>query len=103
MRTPFIFVNFKAYPESLGTRAVGLAKLCGAVGEETGRSLAVAPSAFDLALVAKSVRVPGSRNISTPGTGKGDRMDSARRRARRGRGWDDRIRKCRELGIDVWA
>ena len=58
MRTPFILVNFKAYPEALGAKAVELAKVCAKVEEDTGRSLAVAPSAFDLALVAKSVRLP---------------------------------------------
>lgn len=58
MRTPVLIVNFKAYPEALGRRAVGLAEVCAAVAEETGRSLAVAPSALDVALVAKSVRIP---------------------------------------------
>ncbi len=58
VRTPFLLVNFKAYPEALGPKAVELAKVCAAVEEDTGRSLAVAPSAFDLAFVAKSVRIP---------------------------------------------
>ena len=58
MRTPFLLVNFKAYPEALGPKAVALAKACALVEEDTGRSLAVAPSAFDLGLVAKSVRLP---------------------------------------------
>ncbi len=58
MRTPLLLVNFKAYPEALGPRALELARLCADVEEETGRSLAVAPSAFDLALVARSVRIP---------------------------------------------
>ena len=58
MRTPFLLVNFKAYAEALGPRSVELARSCAKVAEETGRSLAVAPSAFDLAFVAKSVRIP---------------------------------------------
>ena len=58
VRTPVLLVNFKAYPEALGSKAVALAKLCAFIAEDTGRSLAVAPSALDLALVAKSVRLP---------------------------------------------
>lgn len=58
MRTPFILVNFKAYPEALGHRALDLAKAAAKVSEDAGVSLAVAPSALDLALVAKSVRIP---------------------------------------------
>ncbi|HEV8594585.1 MAG TPA: triose-phosphate isomerase [Thermoplasmata archaeon] len=58
MRTPFLLVNFKAYPQALGAKAVALAKVCAAVAEDTGRSIAVAPSALDLAFVAKSVRIP---------------------------------------------
>jgi triosephosphate isomerase len=58
VRTPFLLVNFKAYPQALGAKAVALAKVCAAVAEDTGRSIAVAPSALDLAFVAKSVRIP---------------------------------------------
>ena len=71
MRTPFILVNFKAYPEALGHEAVELAKLCAKVEEDTGRSLAVAPSALDLALVAKSVRIPVfAQHLDPKETGK---------------------------------
>ena len=58
MRTPFLLVNFKAYPEALGTKGIDLARACAQVAESSGRNLGVAPSAFDLALVAKSVRLP---------------------------------------------
>ncbi len=58
MRTPVIFVNLKAYPEALGRKALALAKACADVAEKTGASIAVAPAAPDLALVARQVRIP---------------------------------------------
>lgn len=58
MRTPVILVNLKAYPEALGRKALALAKACADVAEKTGASIAVAPAAPDLALVARQVRIP---------------------------------------------
>ncbi len=58
MRTPVIVLNLKAYPEALGRRAVAFAKVCAAVEEATGASIAIAPAAADLARVAHEVRIP---------------------------------------------
>jgi len=53
-----IAVNFKTYQEASGRAAVELATLCQDVASETGASFVVAPPSFDLALVARSVRIP---------------------------------------------
>src|SRR3990170_318427 len=58
MRTPVILVNLKAYPEALGRKAVAFARMCAEVGEKTGASIAIAPAAPDLALVALEVLIP---------------------------------------------
>ena len=58
LRKPVIAVNFKTYPEASGRAALELAQLCESVASETGASLAVAPPSFDLALVARSVKIP---------------------------------------------
>ncbi len=119
MRTPVILVNFKAYPEALGRKAVDLASRCAEVAEETGRSLAVAPSALDLALVAKSVRIPVfAQHLDPAETGKatgwvppeaavaagavGTIVNHSERKV----AWEemrDLIARCRQLGLDVVA
>lgn len=119
MRTPFILVNFKAYPEALGPKALELAKRCAIVAEETGRSFAVAPSALDLALVARSVRLPVlAQHLDPQEPGKatgwippeaalaagavGTLVNHSERKV----AWEemrDLIRKCRELGLEVVA
>jgi len=58
MRTPVIVVNLKAYAEALGPKALVLARMCAAVTEETGASIAIAPAAADLARVAHEIRIP---------------------------------------------
>lgn len=119
MRTPFILVNFKAYPESLGARAVELAKVCAAVGEETGRSLAVAPSALDLGFVAKTIRIPTFAqhlDPQEPGRATGwippeaalaaGAVGTIVNHSERKVAWEelrDLIKKCRELGLEVVA
>lgn len=55
---PLIIVNFKTYLESLGKRAVELARKAESVAQETGVCIAVAPQAVDLARVAGSVEIP---------------------------------------------
>jgi triosephosphate isomerase len=117
VRTPFILVNFKAYPEALGPKALALARVCAKVGEDTGCSLAVAPSALDLALVAKSVRLPVfAQHLDPQETGKatgwippeaalaagavGTIVNHSERKV----AWEemrDLIVKCRELGLEV--
>ena len=117
MRTPFILVNFKAYPEALGSKAIDLARSCAKVGEEAGRSLAVAPCALDLFMVAKSVRIPVfAQHLDPQETGKatgwippeaalaagavGTIVNHSERKV----AWEemrDLIGKCRELGLEV--
>ncbi len=58
VRYPLILINFKAYRESSGKRAVELAKVAEEVSKETGVEIAVAPQLTDLALVAQSVEIP---------------------------------------------
>lgn len=58
MRTPMIIVNFKAYLEATGRRAVDLAKKAERVCSETGVEVGVAPQFADLRLVAESVEIP---------------------------------------------
>lgn len=119
MRTPFLLVNLKAYPEALGAKAVELAKLCALVAEETGRSLAVAPSAFDLARVAHAVRIPVfAQHLDPRETGKatgwtppeaalaagavGTIVNHSERKV----AWEemrDLIASCRRLGLEVVA
>lgn len=53
-----IIVNFKAYLEATGSRAVALAKEAEKVTRETGISTAVAPQYADIAAVAKAVEIP---------------------------------------------
>ena len=55
---PLILVNFKAYPQSSGKKAVELAKVAEKVSKETGITIAVAPQLTDLAMVANSVEIP---------------------------------------------
>jgi len=55
---PLILINFKAYSESSGKKAVELAKVAEKVSEETGITIAVAPQLTDLALVASQVNIP---------------------------------------------
>jgi len=117
VRTPFLLVNFKAYEEALGPKAVALAKTCATVEEDTGRSLAVAPSAFDLALVAKSVRLPVfAQHLDPAETGKstgwlppeaalaagavGTIVNHSERKV----AWEeirDLVKRCHVLGLEV--
>lgn len=55
---PIILVNFKAYHEALGARAVELARKAERVSREYGVCIAVAPQHVDLYRVAREVDVP---------------------------------------------
>lgn len=119
MRTPFVLVNFKAYPEALGPRASALAATCAMVAEESGRTFAVAPSGLDVALVAKSVRIPVfAQHLDPAETGKatgfippeaaqavgavGTIVNHSERKV----SWEemrDLIARCRTLGLEVVA
>ncbi len=58
MKTPVIVLNVKAYRESAGGRGMALAKACEEVTRETGVATAICPQQVDLALIAKSVKIP---------------------------------------------
>jgi triosephosphate isomerase len=57
-QTPIIIVNFKAYAEASGKRALELAKKAEKAHEETGVNIAVAPQATDICKVAQTVEIP---------------------------------------------
>lgn len=58
MRLPVLIINFKAYLEASGRRAVELAKAAERAARELGVEIVVAPNHVDLALVAQSVSIP---------------------------------------------
>jgi triosephosphate isomerase len=58
LQTPVIIVNFKAYAESTGNRAVELAKKAERASKETGVNIVVAPQFTDLWRVAEAVEIP---------------------------------------------
>lgn len=55
---PLILVNFKAYLESLGNRALLLARAAERVSNETGVTIGLAPQYTDIRLIAPQVRTP---------------------------------------------
>lgn len=57
-QTPMIIVNFKAYSEATGQRAVELAKKAEKVSTETNVYIGVAPQFVDIPTVARAVNVP---------------------------------------------
>ncbi|ABP50213.1 MULTISPECIES: triose-phosphate isomerase [Pyrobaculum] len=58
MKFPVLILNFKAYAEAAGRRAVEIAKAAERVAKELGVNIAVAPNHLELALVAQSVEIP---------------------------------------------
>lgn len=58
LRTPAVVINFKAYTEVEGLKAVELAKICESVAESSGVSIAVCPPVAELGAVARSVSIP---------------------------------------------
>jgi triosephosphate isomerase len=56
--TPLLILNFKAYPEAVGPRALELARIAQEQSQETGKAVAVAPFTGDLARVADQVSIP---------------------------------------------
>ncbi|NLI74078.1 MAG: triose-phosphate isomerase [Euryarchaeota archaeon] len=57
-RIPTVIVNFKAYSEVEGDRALHLARICHNVAEQTGISIAVCPPATAIAQIVSSTDVP---------------------------------------------
>lgn len=74
LKTPIVMVNFKAYPEVEGHKALDLARICEEVADETGVSIAVCPPVAELGAVARAVRIPVlSQNVDrfSPGSATG--------------------------------
>ena len=70
LRTPAVIINFKAYAEVEGLRAVELAKICESVAESSGVSIGVCPPVAELGAVARSVDIPVlSQNVDPFGPG----------------------------------
>ncbi len=70
MKLPILVINFKAYGEAAGRRAVEVAKAAEKVARELGVNIAVAPNHLELALVAQSVEIPvyaQGADVETPG------------------------------------
>ncbi len=70
MKLPILIINFKAYGEAAGRRAVEIAKAAEKVARELGVNIAVAPNHLELALVAQSVEIPvyaQGADVETPG------------------------------------
>ena len=57
IQAPLVIVNFKAYAEATGKRAVELARKAERVNHETGVSFGVAPQVADLEAVASTVEI----------------------------------------------
>ena len=55
---PLLLINFKAYREALGERALKLASMAEEASRETGVCIAVAPQTVDLRLIAGEVDIP---------------------------------------------
>lgn len=58
MEKPVIVVNFKAYENASGARALELAKIHEKVSQKTGVSFAIAVQPMDLRLIASQVGIP---------------------------------------------
>jgi triosephosphate isomerase (TIM) len=58
LQRPIIIVNFKAYLEATGKKAVELAKQAEKASKETGVYIAVAPQFVDIKAVAEAVEIP---------------------------------------------
>lgn len=58
IKTPAIVVNFKAYREIEGDKALKLARICEQVSEENGVSITICPPMTELGVVARSVNIP---------------------------------------------
>ncbi len=70
MKLPILIINFKAYGEAAGRRALDIAKAAERVARELGVSIAVAPNHLELALVAQSVEIPvyaQGADVDSPG------------------------------------
>ncbi len=53
-----IFVNFKAYSETIGEKGLKLAKMCEKVSKKTGKEIVISPQSPDLSLISQEVSIP---------------------------------------------
>lgn len=58
IRTPVLVVNFKAYREVEGVKALEISRICEELAKETGVSIIVCPPTVELARVAQQVCIP---------------------------------------------
>jgi triosephosphate isomerase len=58
LKTPVIIVNFKAYSEATGKKAVELAKKAEQASRETGVNIVVVPQFTDICRVVEAVEIP---------------------------------------------
>ncbi|MCE8427766.1 MAG: triose-phosphate isomerase [Candidatus Methanoperedens sp.] len=69
-KKPLIVINFKTYSESMGDRAVKMAKYCNEITLESGVEVIVCPQIPDIYRVANSVKIPVfSQHIDGAGAG----------------------------------
>jgi triosephosphate isomerase len=66
LSTPVIVVNFKAYREVEGTKALDIARLCESVSRTSGIAIAVCPPSTELGYVARNVSIPVLSQNSDP-------------------------------------
>jgi len=55
---PFIILNFKNYPQSIGNKGLKLAKIANEVAKDTNTTIIVCPQTVDIRLIAESVDIP---------------------------------------------
>lgn len=58
IKLPVVMINFKAYQEVDGTKAIDLARICEAVADESGVTVAICPPVTELGSVARCVGIP---------------------------------------------
>ena len=58
LKLPIVIINFKAYEQATGNRAVELAKICDQVSKETNKSVAICVQVGDLYRVVNEVDIP---------------------------------------------
>ncbi len=66
LKLPTVVVNFKAYAEVDGPKAIELAKICEEVAESSGVSIAICPPVAELGAVARAVSIPVLSQVINP-------------------------------------
>ena len=70
MKKPMIVLNFKTYSESMGAKAVNMARYCEEVSMDSGVEIIACPQIPDIFMVAGSVKIPVfAQHIDSAGTG----------------------------------